>query len=284
LKKITVLVLVLGLTVPAQAWHLFPVRKEIVTVEKTNYAVTAATFVITLVASLVAGKLIFGHKQTREISNDEMWTKREDIRKEINDSLAPNGGWAVECTQDANTHKVQWTLYKRINSSSLYEKAQDAFLRAYVDGRTTMEYTINEDLKKHRLAIAQVQRTGCYSLNIITGEDRHLEPVGELALDAVWDFVSNQYPDLRPEISGLTDRIHKLEESYRSAEYCRKWVVEDANRVIEERDRLQEQYDELKKRYDRLAGNSETDTCDEEESAQTETAESETNTSDDDDK
>jgi hypothetical protein len=65
MKKMTAMVLALGLAVPAQAWHLFPVRKEILTVKvkETNYAVTAATFVITLVASLIAGKLMFNPKK-----------------------------------------------------------------------------------------------------------------------------------------------------------------------------------------------------------------------------
>ncbi|MDR0977898.1 MAG: hypothetical protein LBL71_02545 [Endomicrobium sp.] len=66
MKKLTVLMLVLGLAVPVQACHLFPVREKIVTVKETNYAVTAATFVVTLIASLVAGKLIFGYNKYSE--------------------------------------------------------------------------------------------------------------------------------------------------------------------------------------------------------------------------
>ncbi|MDR0977642.1 MAG: hypothetical protein LBL71_01175 [Endomicrobium sp.] len=36
MKKITVLILVLGLAVPAQAWHLFPVKEKPVTENKDN--------------------------------------------------------------------------------------------------------------------------------------------------------------------------------------------------------------------------------------------------------
>jgi hypothetical protein len=36
MKKITVLILVLGLAVPAQAWHLFPVKEKAVTENKDN--------------------------------------------------------------------------------------------------------------------------------------------------------------------------------------------------------------------------------------------------------
>jgi chromosome segregation ATPase len=55
MKKMTALVLALGLTVPAQAWTLFPVRKEIVTVKETNWAVTFGTAFIILGACSLIG-------------------------------------------------------------------------------------------------------------------------------------------------------------------------------------------------------------------------------------
>jgi hypothetical protein len=64
MKKITVLVLVLGLAVPVQAWHLFPVRKEIVAVKETNYAVTAVACAVTLAASVLSCILIIKTRRT----------------------------------------------------------------------------------------------------------------------------------------------------------------------------------------------------------------------------
>jgi hypothetical protein len=65
MKKITVLVLALGLTMPAYSWTLFPVREKIVTVKETNYAAMAGACAITLVASLIVGKVMFGRKEAK---------------------------------------------------------------------------------------------------------------------------------------------------------------------------------------------------------------------------
>jgi hypothetical protein len=62
MKKITVLILVLGLAVPAQAWTLFPVREKIVEVQKTNYVVTAGACVITLAMTLALSLIVFRSK------------------------------------------------------------------------------------------------------------------------------------------------------------------------------------------------------------------------------
>jgi ABC-type anion transport system duplicated permease subunit len=53
MKKITVLILALCLAVPAQAWHLFPVKEKIVEVPKTNYTAYAITGVAVGAIALV---------------------------------------------------------------------------------------------------------------------------------------------------------------------------------------------------------------------------------------
>jgi peptidoglycan hydrolase CwlO-like protein len=55
MKKITVLILVLALAVPVQAWHLFPVGKEIVEVQKTNYKLTVACTAVTAILGVIIG-------------------------------------------------------------------------------------------------------------------------------------------------------------------------------------------------------------------------------------
>ncbi|MDR0977900.1 MAG: hypothetical protein LBL71_02555 [Endomicrobium sp.] len=46
MKKIIALVLALGLAVPVQAWHLFPVREKIVIVKETDYIAMVVCAVI----------------------------------------------------------------------------------------------------------------------------------------------------------------------------------------------------------------------------------------------
>jgi hypothetical protein len=85
MKKITVLVLMLGLTVPTYAWHLFPVREKIVTVKETNYTALAGACAITLVVSLIAGKVIFGHKEAKSRPELIEWSNEAvaDIEPEV---------------------------------------------------------------------------------------------------------------------------------------------------------------------------------------------------------
>jgi hypothetical protein len=58
MAKLIAFILVLGLSVPVQAWHLFPVREKIVTVKETNYAACAITGILMVVCTLSVG-LIF---------------------------------------------------------------------------------------------------------------------------------------------------------------------------------------------------------------------------------
>jgi hypothetical protein len=73
MKKIIVYMLVLGLAVPAQAWHLFPVREKIVTVKetKTNYAVCAITGVVVGAICIVIGYKLKGLKTSIDVSKIE---------------------------------------------------------------------------------------------------------------------------------------------------------------------------------------------------------------------
>jgi hypothetical protein len=63
MKKITAVVLALGLTMPAHSWTLFPVREKVVIETKTDYTATIVVGVVALIASLAAGKLIFSPKE-----------------------------------------------------------------------------------------------------------------------------------------------------------------------------------------------------------------------------
>jgi hypothetical protein len=56
MKKITVLILVLGLAMPVNAWTLFPVREKTVIVEKTKISYVAC--VISSVITLILGGII----------------------------------------------------------------------------------------------------------------------------------------------------------------------------------------------------------------------------------
>jgi hypothetical protein len=84
MKKITVLMLVLALAVPAQAWHLFPIRKEVVTVEKTkiSYAACAITGVVVGVIGLVIGICGF-----RSFEYLKAWRIEEKMRMNVNKAL-----------------------------------------------------------------------------------------------------------------------------------------------------------------------------------------------------
>jgi hypothetical protein len=57
MKKITVFILVLGLNVPVQAWHLFPVREKIVKEKETNWLVIGIVGLAGLVLSFVTYKI-----------------------------------------------------------------------------------------------------------------------------------------------------------------------------------------------------------------------------------
>jgi chromosome segregation ATPase len=76
MKKITAMVLALGLAVPAQAWHLFPVRKEIVTVKETDYVITA----IIAVGVALEGLICFVHmnNKNRNLINELDTTHNEN--------------------------------------------------------------------------------------------------------------------------------------------------------------------------------------------------------------
>jgi hypothetical protein len=58
MKKITVLILALGLSMPAHSWTLFSVKEKIVEVPKTNYTACAITGVVVGVITLIVG--VFG--------------------------------------------------------------------------------------------------------------------------------------------------------------------------------------------------------------------------------
>jgi hypothetical protein len=67
MKRLIGLMLVLGLAVPVQAWHLFPVREKIVEVQKTNYVLTAGiglmTFGLGILLSLFIERKVLTYKE-----------------------------------------------------------------------------------------------------------------------------------------------------------------------------------------------------------------------------
>jgi hypothetical protein len=131
MKKMTAMVLALGLAVPAQAWILFPVRKEIVTVKETNYVVTAVACAITLVASLVAGKLILSPKKLSD--KDKRIEEYGIIDKFITHKIVPalrakyNVSLALE-----NLHDLQ-TLHLIKNGKDFNDARREEHLEAYAE-------------------------------------------------------------------------------------------------------------------------------------------------------
>jgi hypothetical protein len=189
MKKITVLMLVLGLAVPAQAWTLFPVRKEVVTETKTNYAAMAGACVITLVLSLIAGKLIFGYKAPVEpikpvepISKEEI---RRQIELEINMQVSGdnNGAWRVVYDKDAESGH-QWVLKWR-NYRGVYIAAKDAISNSCEQGRREMKSLMNNAIVGHRLIIEKNTETRHYQLHLVfnRGYDAILVPLGDDSID-----------------------------------------------------------------------------------------------------
>jgi hypothetical protein len=75
--------LMLDLAVPVNAWTLFPIREKIVKEKETDYVVTSVVGAITLVVSLVAGKLIFGHNEKHDynIRNNFLTYINTQLRK-----------------------------------------------------------------------------------------------------------------------------------------------------------------------------------------------------------
>jgi chromosome segregation ATPase len=82
MKKITVLMLVLGLAMPVNAWTLFPLRKEIVTIKEIDWATTLTVCAIALGVSV---SLLVGAGHKFHQSNVDKNTDIEDKQERIND-------------------------------------------------------------------------------------------------------------------------------------------------------------------------------------------------------
>ncbi|MDR0977643.1 MAG: hypothetical protein LBL71_01180 [Endomicrobium sp.] len=76
--------LILGLSVPVQAWHLFPVREKIVEVQKTNYALTAVVGAVTLIVGLTAA--IYSNTLTNK--NRELQERNTVLKKLLDVRIA----------------------------------------------------------------------------------------------------------------------------------------------------------------------------------------------------
>jgi hypothetical protein len=88
MKKITVLMLVLSLSVPVQGGASFPVRKKIVTVKETNYTAMAVACAIT---GVVVGAIciVIGYKLRdlkTSLDRDEIENRMIDL---LNQKLNP---------------------------------------------------------------------------------------------------------------------------------------------------------------------------------------------------
>jgi methyl-accepting chemotaxis protein len=157
MKKMTAVVLALGLTVPAQAWTLFPVRKEIVTVKETNYTATIAVGVVGIVSLLagIAGIAGIGYMYNKnnqlKSTNDSL--KREAIQhndtirrqnahmREQDDQLAVAGRNidklrgqrdALQRTVNENSAVIR-ELEARINTLKETPNNQDEQIRAHAN-------------------------------------------------------------------------------------------------------------------------------------------------------
>jgi chromosome segregation ATPase len=89
MKKITAMVLALGLAVPAQACHLFPVREKVVIETKTNYTATIVIGVVTLLAGLAG----IGYMQ---YTNQKLINQLDIKLKENKALVLERDGWHTE--------------------------------------------------------------------------------------------------------------------------------------------------------------------------------------------
>jgi hypothetical protein len=80
MKKLIVLMLVLGLAVPVNAWHLFPVREKIVKEKETDYAVTVVVGAVTLGLSVLSCFFIGRKLQTNAVKEAK---DSEDIGRKL---------------------------------------------------------------------------------------------------------------------------------------------------------------------------------------------------------
>jgi hypothetical protein len=115
MKKITVLVLVLGLAVPVNAISWFKRAEEPEIIEKTNYVVTAVSTVagalLTLVCCLIGGK-VYLTKRIKEFPLPEP-EAIEDIKKEAREHLMEEINFSMNeacCTITYDKCADRWCL------------------------------------------------------------------------------------------------------------------------------------------------------------------------------
>ncbi|MDR0978249.1 MAG: hypothetical protein LBL71_04415 [Endomicrobium sp.] len=171
MKRVIALMLVLALAVPAQAWHLFPVREKIVTVKETNWTVTITG--ITFVALIIS---FFAVVSSKEFINRERQIQRKKNIKECEDAVNYKfnaAGLHLSIFPD-DTDKIylssycfQYHMSYFINKNCLKAMAEkaDEFSRENVNPN---------DLAQNRLETSILEQTGKHvrkTLELLMYED-----------------------------------------------------------------------------------------------------------------
>jgi hypothetical protein len=151
MKKITVLMLALALAVPVQAWHLFPVRKKIVTVKETNYTAMAVACAITAVAvCAITGGVVYNLTLKRAKNKFETeWRQNEAVKVyrsfiwsfknatsgcRLNIDASP-----YSCGIIPRNHDHHFYLFRKLEGESIYfdeldlrHALDELFVRGYI--------------------------------------------------------------------------------------------------------------------------------------------------------
>jgi chromosome segregation ATPase len=117
MKKITMLALALGLTMPAHSWTLFPVREKVVIETKTNYTATVvvgAVGIVSLLASLAGIGYIWREKNELQDDNNHLHTQANTDGERIHN---------MEETIASKNDDIRYITQQRTNYKELYEQA-----------------------------------------------------------------------------------------------------------------------------------------------------------------
>jgi hypothetical protein len=149
MKKMTAMVLALGLTVPAQAWTLFPVREKVVIETKTDYTATIITGVVAVLASLAVGKLIFSPKKLSDI-------EKNAIVEKFMTRLAPvlSSHYRIVLDIDyANIENSKVHLYRNFNRTDLNDVRREDYNDGFKNGFKSCVDRFNDQFSALGLSI-----------------------------------------------------------------------------------------------------------------------------------
>jgi chromosome segregation ATPase len=188
MKKMTAVVLVLGLTMPAHSWILFPVREKVVIETKTNYAVTAVACAITLLAGI--GYMWHKNKQLQDDNDyvrDNIVTKQiqiqqlqEDIRN-LTDTLHTNQQ-ALVAANVQNTRNEAEIKGLRQNIAAL--TSQRSELGESVDEKRVEIDALRAEAQKKQQENERISRSMSAKMEKLTNKVTALETQLQKATDA----------------------------------------------------------------------------------------------------